>query len=145
MKDESKLLTTFYIGEQYFGIEVLKVQEVTNTPCIVPIPLAPQFVRGLINLRGQLATALGIRELFNETSAQPANEMTVVCKADGNLISLMVDQIGDVIEVDDKNFEVTPETLPVGVKRYIKGIYKMDNVLLSVLDLEKITKELSPQ
>lgn len=61
-KSETELLTTFYIGNDYFGIEVMKVQEVTSAPTVVPVPLAPKFVRGLINLRGQLATAFGFRE-----------------------------------------------------------------------------------
>jgi len=139
----SELLTTFYIGQSYYGIEVLKVQEVTGNPTIVPVPLAPDFIRGLINLRGQLATALGLRALFGEAAAaKDLEEMSVVCRAEGNLVSLIVDEIGDVLEVEGKNFEATPESLPVGIKRFVKGVYKLDGKLLSVLDLERITKEL---
>lgn len=136
-------LTTFHIGNDLFGIEVMKVQEVTGQPSIIGVPLAPPFVRGLINLRGQIATALGLRELFGSPDAPPAQQMSVVCKVDGNLVSLLVDSIGDVVEVTRSSFENPPETIPAGVRKYIKGIYKTDQTLLSVLDLEKLSKELS--
>jgi purine-binding chemotaxis protein CheW len=139
-----ELLTTFYVGNEYYGIEVMKVQEVTGTPVVVPVPLAPNFVRGLINLRGQLATALGLRELFGAAEAQVNQQMSVVCRMDGNLVSLIVDQIGDVVEVEGRIFEDPPDTLPPGIRKYVKGIYKMDGSLLSLLDMEKITRELAP-
>lgn len=143
-KEAPELLTTFFIGSDYFGIEVMKVQEVTGTPSIVPVPLAPKFVRGLINLRGQLATALGLRELFESEKNSTGSQMSVVCRMEGNLVSLMVDSIGDVVEANGKSFEQPPDTMPASVKRFVKGIYKMNGKLLSVLDLEKISKELSP-
>jgi len=137
-------LTTFYIGKDLFGIEVMKIQEVTGTPLVIPVPLAPKFVRGLINLRGQIATALGLRELFGKTRDEKIDQMSVVCKIDGNLVSLIVDSIGDVLEVDGSKFEKTPDTVPAEVRRYLKGIYKMENDLLSVIDLEVLARELSP-
>ena len=142
--DQVAQLTTFYIGEDLFGIEVMKVQEVTGTPLVVPVPLAPNFVRGLINLRGQIATALGMRELFGKDMQSQEEQMSVVCKIDGNLVSLIVDSIGDVVEVENARFESPPDTIPSGVRRFIKGIYKMNGALLSVIDLEILSKELSP-
>ena len=139
-----ELLTTFSIGNDLFGIEVMKVQEVTGTPIIIPVPLAPKFVRGLINLRGQLATAMGLRELFECASQCDSSEMSVVCRMDGNLVSLLVDSIGDVVEADTSSFEPPPDTIPQGVRPFVKSIYKMNGVLLSVLDLERLAKELSP-
>jgi purine-binding chemotaxis protein CheW len=136
-------LTTFNIGRDLYGIEVMKVQEVTGHPTIVNVPLAPPFVRGLINLRGQIATALGLRELFGMSSDEPQLQMSVVCKIDGNLVSLLVDSIGDVVEVSHSSFEHPPDTIPAGVRKYIKGIYKTNETLLSVLDLERLSKELS--
>ncbi len=135
-------LTTFRIGEDVFGIEVMKVQEVTGPPTIVDVPLAPSFVRGLINLRGQIATALGLRELFG-FKTQAEAQMSVVCKIDGNLVSLIVDSIGDVVEVSRNAFEKPPETIPADVRKFIKGIYKTNDSLLSVLDLDRLSKELS--
>ena len=144
MNESANLLTTFYIGPALFGIEVMRVQEVTGTPSITPVPLAPAFIRGLINLRGQLATALGLKELIGQSSGASTNEMSVVCRMDGNLVSLMVDQIGDVLETCREDFEPTPDTLPPAVRKFVKGVYKTNESLLSVLDLESIARELSP-
>ena len=141
---KTELLTTFYVGNDFFGIEVMKVEEVTGAPKIVAVPLAPIFVRGLINLRGQLATALGLQELFENKNKSTENQMSVVCKMDGNLVSLLVDRIGDVVEVETDKFENSPDTLPGRVKPFVKGVYKMEQELLSVLDLDRISKELSP-
>lgn len=137
-------LTTFYVAGEMFGIEVLKVQEVTGAPVVVPVPLAPVFVRGLVNLRGQIATAMGLRELFEKSETRNDAKMSVVCKIEGNLVSLLVDAIGDVVDVEQTYFETAPETIPSEVRRYIKGIYKMNGALLSVLDLDIIAKTLSP-
>lgn len=141
----TELITTFFIDSEMYGLEVAQVQEVTRHQLVKPVPLAPKFVRGLINLRGQIATALGLRELFKKTEKEKkSEEMTVVCKIDGNLVSLIVDSIGDVVEVEKSYFERAPHTIPAEIRKYIKGIYKMNGSLLSVLDLEMISKELSP-
>ncbi len=137
-------LTTFNVGNDLFGIEVMKIQEVTGELTVIPVPLAPNFVRGLINLRGQIATAMGLRELFGQPAMTSAKPMSVVCKIDGNLVSLAVDAIGDVVEVERANFESAPDTVPAEIRRFIRGIYKMNGQLLSVLDLETLAKELSP-
>src|SRR5690606_36185363 len=136
-------LTTFYVGHELFGIDVMKVQEVTGKPTIIPVPLAPGFVLGLINIRGQISTALGLQELF-KSGTSPEDHMTVVCKVDGNLVSLIVNSIGDVVEVESKNFETPPDSLPESIRRYIKGIYKLESGFLSVINLETISNELSP-
>ncbi|MGZ3768339.1 MAG: chemotaxis protein CheW [Bdellovibrio sp.] len=136
-------LTTFSVDGDLFGIEVTKVQEVTGSPSVFKVPLAPPFVKGLINLRGQIATALGLREVFQKNAKQE-EQMSVVCKIDGNLVSLIVDSIGDVVEVDKAKFELPPDTISPEIKRFVKGIYKMNGVLLSVLNLETLSRELSP-
>lgn len=140
----SNQFTTFTIDGELFGAEVLKVQEVAGSPSVCPVPLAPGFLLGLINLRGQIATALGLREIFGKPTVNQESQMSVICKIDGSLISLVVDSIGDVIEINNSNFESTPDTIPTEMRKFIKGIYKMNDNLLSVLDLEALAKELSP-
>lgn len=135
-------LTTFYVGQDLFGIDVMKVQEVTGTPVIVPIPLAPDYIKGLINLRGQIATAIGMNELM-DSKAQTDSSMTVVCKVEGSLVSLIVDSIGDVVEVNTQNYEALPDTLPINIKKYISGVYKLNNQFLSLIDLESILKDIA--
>lgn len=138
-------IITFYVGKDLLGLEVMKVQEVTKQSHITSVQLAPEFVYGLINLRGQIATALGLNTLFkNNNTDVNKDQMSVVCRLDGNLVSLIVDSIGDVIEIDKKHFEQPPKTLSSELKKYIKGVYKLNGQLLSILDLDSISKELSP-
>jgi purine-binding chemotaxis protein CheW len=111
----------------------------TNTP----IPLAPKYVRGLANLRGQVATAIGLRELFGIVSPSPEHFMNVVCRIDGSLIALQVDEIGDVLEVNSKDFEATPQTVPNEVRQFMEGIYKVPGTLLSIIDIDRIGKFLN--
>lgn len=141
--DNATQLTTFYVGENLYGIEVMSIQEVTGQLPIINVPLAPNFVRGLINLRGQIATALGLKELFGLSKPTEENSPSVFCKLEGNLVSLLVDAIGDVVETSDAHFESPPDTMPREVRKFIKGIYKVEGTLLSVIDLEKLALELS--
>ena len=140
---DKEQLATFDVDGALFGIEVMKVQEVSGENKIHHVPLAPNLVRGLVNLRGQIATAVGLREAFGKPPSTDA-QMSVVCKVDGILVSLVVDAIGDVVQVERAQFESVPDHVPEAVKKYVKGIYKMEGRLLSVLDLERIGRELSP-
>ena len=109
------------------------------------IPLAPGYVRGLINLRGQVATAIGLRELFSLSEDRTIEVLNVVCKIEGFLISFQVDQIGDVMEVEARDFEPTPNTIPESTRRFLSGVYKVSNQLLSVIDIDKVMSFLNEQ
>lgn len=143
-QNQRSQFTTFYVDGELFGIDVLRVQEVTGTPQVQGVPLSPPFVLGLVNLRGQIATALGLREVFSKPSKANSSPMSVVCKLEGNLISLLVDSIGEVVELEKSEFETPPDTIPPQIRKFIKGIYKMNGGLMSVLDLDTLAKELSP-
>jgi purine-binding chemotaxis protein CheW len=136
---------TFYIGDDLYGIEVMQIQEVTRELPVEAIPLAPGFVKGLINLRGQIATALDLRELFSlpQPTNPPDQRASVVCRLDGNLVSLLVDSLGDVIHSETDRKEAIPETVPCGVRKYLKEICKEKEELLSIIDLERLSNELS--
>ena len=129
---------TFHIAGRLYGIDVLQVQEVTKCLPIAEVPLAPKFVCGLINLRGQISTAISLRELFQIAEAAPPDQMNVVCKLNDVLISFLVDRVGDVLELNSKDFELAPETVPDGIRRFIEGVYKTPATLMSVVDVDKI-------
>ena len=129
---------TFYVANRLYGIDVTRVQEIVRPMPMTPIPLAPEYVRGLINLRGQVATAIGMRQLFGLKEKGPDNLMNLVCKIDGSLLSLQVDEIGDVIEVGQDNFEPTPKTVDPNVRRFMSGIYKISDSLLSTIEVEYV-------
>lgn len=135
--------STFIIANRLYGIDVTRVQEVVRPMPMTPIPLAHNYVRGLINLRGQVATAIGLRELFNIADHAPDTFMNVVCKFDGSLISLQVDEIGDVVEVQSSNYEATPQTVPDNVRKFMSGIYKTSGSLLSIIDIDRVYKFLN--
>lgn len=131
-------ITTFYIDNKMYGLDVMDVQEVTRPMQLTDVPMAPSFVSGLINLRGQIATGIGLRELFKLEGKEEADYMNVVCKVEDSLVSLQVDRIGDVIQLQNENFEEVPDTLPGHLKKFMDGVYKLENELLSIVNVQKI-------
>jgi purine-binding chemotaxis protein CheW len=134
----SKQLCTFYVGDGYFGIPVAQVQEVVRPQPITPVPLAPKVVRGLINLRGQILTALDLRyRLGLGEPGDPAKLMNVVVRTGDSPVSFLVDEIGDVVDVEEDTFEAPPETLQGDMRELIGGAYKLENQLLLALSTER--------
>jgi purine-binding chemotaxis protein CheW len=137
--NEQKLFSTFIIVDRLYGIDVTRVQEVTKALPCTRVPGAPRYLKGLINLRGQIATAIDLRELFDlPSSTEEVEKMCVFCDLNGALIALIVDKIGDVMEVDSTSYEETPDTIPEKVQKLMNGVYKIPNDLLSALDIDKI-------
>lgn len=137
MSDEHQYCT-FYVAGHYFGLDVLKVQEVIRYQEMTRVPLAPPVVRGLINLRGQIVTAIDLRRRL-ELQDRPADQppLNVVVHTDDGAVSLLVDEIGDVLEVSEKMFEAPPETLKGTARALIRGAYKLPDRLLLILDTAK--------
>jgi purine-binding chemotaxis protein CheW len=139
---KSKQFSTFYIDGRLYGIDVMKVQEITRPMPVTLMRTAPSFIKGLINLRGQIATAIGLRELFNLQTNDSLDKMTVVCKVEDVLLSLLVDNIGDVVEVKDSSFEKPPKTISGDIRSFMDGIYKTEDSILSIINLDSILHEL---
>jgi purine-binding chemotaxis protein CheW len=129
---------TFYLDGQFFGLDVLKVQEIIRYQEMSRVPLAPPVVRGLINLRGQIVTAIDLRRRL-DMRERPADQLplNVVVHCDGGAVSLLVDEIGDVLEVPEELFERPPETLQGMARELIRGAYKLPDRLLLILDIER--------
>jgi purine-binding chemotaxis protein CheW len=141
-KHLSRQFSTFVVDGRLYGIDVMKVQEVTKPLKLTLMQTAPSFIKGLINLRGQITTAIGLRELFGLTHSGDLEKMTVVCKVEDVLLSLLVDSIGDVIEVDESKYEPTPQTVSKEIQSYMRGVYKTEEGILSVIELDSILREL---
>lgn len=141
-KMKPKQFSTFTIDGMLYGIDVMKVQEVTKPLQVTHMQTAPDFIKGLINLRGQIATAIGLRELFGLKDCSTCAKMTVVCKIEDVLLSLLVDNIGDVIEVTEQSFEPTPHTISPSIRNFMQGVYKTEEGILSVICMDSILKEL---
>ena len=135
---DSNQFSTFYVNGLFFGVEVLKVQEVIRYQEMTRVPLAPRMIEGLINLRGQIVTAIDLRRRL-ELPPRPEGQlpMNVVVRTDDGAVSLLVDEIGDVVEIQDDTYERPPETLNGVARELIQGVYKLKERLLLILDTEK--------
>jgi purine-binding chemotaxis protein CheW len=130
--------STFTLDGLLFGVELTQVQEVIRYLEMTRVPLAPEVVSGLINLRGQIVTAVDLRKRLElEAAPEGSQPMNVVVRREEGAMSLQVDEIGDVVEVDEDSFEPTPETLRGTVRTIIKGVHKLKGKLMHVLDTEK--------
>ena len=128
---------TFYVEGLCFGIGVREVQEVIRYQEMTRVPLAASVVRGLINLRGQIVTAIDLRRrlgLPDPTAASDHLPMNLVVRTDDGVVSLLVDEIGEVVEVDEDSFERPPPTLEGVARELVRGVYKREGSLLLVLD-----------
>jgi len=135
----TRQLCTFQLAGASFGVDVTHVQEVIREQEMTRVPLAPPMIYGLINLRGQIVSAIDMRTRLGlppRTSETPP--MNVVVRTDEGAMSLLVDQIGDVIEVGDEAFERPPETLDVATKDLVQGVYKLEGHLLLLLDTARV-------
>jgi purine-binding chemotaxis protein CheW len=129
---------TFYLDKLMFGVELEKVQEVIRYLEITEIPLAPRVVSGLMNLRGQIVTGLDLRRRLDlPDRAADVLPMNVVIRSADGAVSLLVDEIGDVVEVTDESFERPPETLQGKVREVLLGVHKLERHLLHVLNTER--------
>jgi purine-binding chemotaxis protein CheW len=134
----TKQFCTFFVNGLFFGVEVLKVQEVIRYQGMTRVPLAPATIQGLINLRGQIVTAIDLRRRLELPPRDDEQlPMNVVVRSDDGAVSLLVDEIGDVVEIQDDIYEHPPETLKGVARELVQGVYKLKERLLLILDTEK--------
>jgi purine-binding chemotaxis protein CheW len=148
-----QLVCTFSLAGNTFGVPVAQVQEVIRSLEITPVPLAPPAVRGMLNLRGQIVTAIDLRRRLHlgdrgaddrKTNYRGANDhrtndqpMHVVVPTRDGPVSLLVDDVGDVIEVARDAAEPPPETIDAAVRPLVEGVYQLPDRLLLVLDVDR--------
>ena len=132
---------TFFLDGHYFGVDVLHVQEIIRHQEMTRVPLAPPTVRGLMNLRGQIVTAIDLRRRLGLADRpEHQNPVNVVVQTDDGPVSFLVDEIGDVLEVSQKLFEAPPATLAGKARDVIQGAYKLEGKLLLILDTARTIK-----
>ena len=135
MLNTSNQFCTFHLDGLSFGVEVEMVQEVIRYQAMTRVPLAPPTIRGLINLRGQIVTAVDMRRRLGLTD-RPDDElpMNVVVRLEDGAVSLLVDEIGDVLELEEEHFESPPATLKGPARALVRAVYKLEEGLLLILD-----------
>jgi len=132
------LYCTFTVDRFFFGVAVDQVQEVIRHQRMTRVPLASPEISGLINLRGQIVTAIDMRRRLRlPPRAGEQTPMNMVVRTEDGAVSLLVDEIGDVLDVDAATYERPPENLDPAARELIRGVYKLKDRLLLVLDAER--------
>lgn len=137
----SQQFCTFLVDGEMFGTPVARVQEVIQQHEMTPVPHAPDVVAGMMNLRGQIVCAIDLRRRLQlPDRAADQMPMGVVVRTNQGTVSLLVDEIGDVIEVTDQARERAPETLQGLAREVIEGVYKLPDRLLLALDVNRVAE-----
>ena len=142
---EAVQLVNFRLREEEFGVDIGSVREITKVGDITHIPEAPAFIQGVTNLRGQIIAVIDLAKQFGFASPEQLSDSSriVVTEVDGQTIGMLVDEVPGVLNLPGENIEATPELIQTKIKKdYIKGVGKIDNKLIVILDLDKV---LAPQ
>ena len=132
---------TFRIAGQLFGVPVLHVQDILRPEDIAFVPLAPPEVKGSINLRGRIVTVIDVRvRLGLPENEDKENSMGVTVEQQNELYTLLVDEIGEVLELEEKVREKVPNTLDQVWREFAVSIFKLEKELILVLDIDKLLR-----
>jgi purine-binding chemotaxis protein CheW len=135
-------LVSFDLGTEEFGIDILKVQEINRMVSITRIPQAPHYVEGVINLRGKVIPVIDLRTKFGlESKDRDKNSRIVVCDVDGSIVGMVVDGVSEVLRVAASTVEPAPEITQGTGQRYVKGVVRLDDRLLLLLDISRLAAE----
>lgn len=137
--DDLIQLVTFRIGEEEFGVDILAVQEIIRLMQITMVPRAPEFIEGVINLRGKVIPVINMRTRFNKSSHTPdSNTRIVVMELGQKIVGFLVDGVSEVLRIPESTVEDPPPVVAGIGSEYIRGIGKLDNRLLILLDLDNL-------
>ncbi|MBK8907169.1 MAG: chemotaxis protein CheW [Rhodospirillales bacterium] len=135
-------LVTFSVEDQWFCIPVLKVQDMLVPERIAAIPMAPPSVRGAINLRGRIVTVIDVRVCLGlPPRLDDGPSMGVTVEHEHELYTLLVDRVGDVVSLPHSRWERSPVTLDPVWQDVARGVYRMDQGLMVVLDVDRLLGE----
>ncbi|MBW1895908.1 MAG: purine-binding chemotaxis protein CheW [Deltaproteobacteria bacterium] len=132
-------LTTFYVGDALCGMDILNVQEINKHMEMTKVPQAPDCVKGILNLRGQIVTIIDLGEKLGLATTELSEESrNIIVNSKGEYIGLMVQRIGDVVQADWETVESPPANIGGVQGKYFKGVFKTKNSLIGILDFEAI-------
>ncbi len=139
MSDQELQLVSFNVGTEEFGVDILKVHEINRMTEITRVPKAPDFVEGVINLRGKIIPIIDLRKRFGmETKEQDKSTRIIVVEINEQTIGFVVDAVSEVIRMSSADIDNAPELVTGIDADYIKGVGKLEDKLLILLDLEKV-------
>lgn len=132
-------LVGFQLGNEEYGIDILKVQEINRVAEITKIPQSPDFVEGVINLRGNVIPIIDLRKRFHMPEREHDRQTRIVVgEIEGRTVGLIVDAVSEVIRLSSNTIEPAPKIVSENQVDYIKGVGKLDDRLLMLLDIDKI-------
>lgn len=138
---ESNQLLTFKLGNETYGIQINKVREILTYPLVTPIPDASRWVKGVINLRGEVAPVIDLRVRFNIDANPVYTPRTIIIAVkthDARMIGLVVDEVSDMENVDFNHLYPAPDMGSSISPEYLKGLFKKDDKMIVILDIDKI-------
>lgn len=135
-------LATFYVGDSLCGMDILKVQEINKLLEMTEVPLAPDYVRGILNLRGQIVTVIDLGSKLDLANTDTGSDTrNIIVNSNGEYIGLLVDKIGDVERTEEEKIEPPPANIGGIQGRYFEGVFKKENSLIGILNVEEILKD----
>lgn len=139
-KDDQLLqLVTFSTGDEEFGVDILKVQEIILPMAITKVPKAPEFVEGVINLRGKVIPVIDLRRRFGlKSKAQDKYTRIIVIEINQMIVGFVVDSISEVLRIPASTVEPPPPVVAGLESEYISGVGKLEDRLLILLDLDRL-------
>jgi purine-binding chemotaxis protein CheW len=138
--------TSFYVGDNLLGVDAKQVQEVLHYQKITPVSLMPDYVRGLLNLRGQIVTVLDLRSLFGLPPVEDESfRMFLVVQEEQEAICLFVDRMHTIVDVRDDRLFPPPGRVQDAIARYVREVCQLDDDLLLILDLERVLQQEEPE
>ena len=139
MMSTRQIYATFFVDGLLFGVPASEVLELTHLRSLTRVPLAPPTIEGLMNLRGQIIAAIDMRRRLELQPRAPGEKvMTVVLRDEDGLVSLLVDRVGEVIELGEETFKPTPETVRGVARELVRGVHKLPGRLLLLLDTRRV-------
>ena len=132
----------FRIGRETFGVPIALVHEIVRLPEITSVPDSPDYVEGVINLRGKIVSVVDLRKRFGEKqiTANKKNRI-LVAEVDGKMVGLIVDAASEVIKIPDHEVDLPPSVFEEGELNYVTGVGKLNGRLIILIDLNKILQK----
>jgi purine-binding chemotaxis protein CheW len=129
----------FRVGAETFGVPITYVHEIVRVPEITSVPDSPEFVEGVINLRGKIVSVVDLRKRFGETQVDPSKKnRVIVVESDGKLVGLIVDTASEVLRIPNADIEPPPSILQNSESSYVTGVGKFQNRLIILVDLKRV-------
>ncbi len=136
---EKSEFVTFRVGDALMGVDILQAEEINRHIEATNVPHAPEYVRGVINLRGDVVTVIDLCTILGLPTAELTKQTrTVVVRSKGEQIGLLVDRIADVVEARSDEIDPPPANMGSVEGRYYHGVYKLDTELLILLNIDAV-------